>query len=329
MHQQLHIRHQRVAVALTADQMAIVSELKALAETQGWSQGETARNVGVHPATITRLINNTYTADPAKVIRRVEDYLSLVKARSHAGDAVPFVETSLARWLWSIADMTRTQQMTSILVGNAQWGKTTAALQYAETRLNTVYVRCPSNPSPSRIIKRIASALKCPPYGSLDDVLQRVCNALTQQHILIVDEIHQILMSDKLGVKVIEILREVHDITRAGLLLIATPIFARAMLNDDKWQGVLSQFALRGFADYYPMPTCISHDDLCAIWTHYGLPDPDIKMLNSISTQANIYGFGRFIKRIRAAYSSAHKRGEKFNWASVAAINARLDNLSA
>ena len=165
--------------------------------------------------------------------------------------------------------------------------------------------------------------------GNTEFQISKIVNRLTPEHLLIVDEIHHALDSDKTGRKGIEQLRELYDETQCGMLLVGTPVLAEYVEHNDKWQGILEQTSKRGASNIYRLPDHIETRDLETLWTYYGYPTPSRAMLAALKQQANIYGFGKTTKRLRKGLEAANNAGVDLTWDYYLAAVRKLDEMQA
>lgn len=199
------------------------------------------------PTVVQRILSGTYGAGTDKVITSIYRYKSLYEARKETGDRPPYVQTSMAQRIWDAADYARVRQQIVSVIGLTQRGKTTAIREYAATKGATVLVRCPVSPSPGKMIRRMAQALGNTGTGNMDMYMDYLYRTITPQHLIVVDEIHQVILQErKLGIRTVETLREIADECGCGMLLIGTKVWCDALNRDLNWKGVLEQIVKRG-----------------------------------------------------------------------------------
>lgn len=288
--------------------------LISYAVDHNWTLGDMAAQAGVSARTMRSILKGTYEANAEPHLAS----LAALRARlavEQTGEDLPFVETSLARYTMDLAEFTRRYHFSGILIGPTQWGKTEAVKEYARRHADkVVLVRCPVSASPTRLLYRIAKQIGAPPNLKQDEMIDRILRYLTPDHLLIIDEIHHVLRSDKMGMKGVEQVRELRDMSGCGLLLTATPEFLAAMEDDPNWSGMLQQLSKRNACRVYRLPSVISTEDLRQVWEFYGFPEPDAGLRASVEAAAQESGYGVITKRMHLARIAASNAGVPVTW---------------
>lgn len=288
--------------------------LISYATEHNWTLGDMASQAGVSAKTMRSVLKGTYEAN-------VEPHLaSLASLRARLaveqiGEELPFVETKLARYTMDLAEFTRRYHYAAVMIGPTQWGKTEAVKEYARRHADkVVLVRCPVSASPTRLLYRIAQQIGSPPNLKPEEMIDRILRYLTSDHLLIIDEIHHVLRSDRMGMKGVEQVRELRDMSGCGLLLTATPEFEVAMEEDPIWSGMLQQLSKRNACRVYRLPSVISTEDLRQVWEFYGFPEPDEGLRLSVVSAAQDSGYGVITKRMNLARIAASNAGVPVTW---------------
>lgn len=294
----------------------------------GWTLRQLAGRINVSETTMHRLLKGTYTAPTKPHLDKLDDLCGVLALRRINSSKHAYVPTLLGQYIQQVARLTHVNQYASMLVGKTQWGKTWALEDYVRQHPGTaVMVRCPVTTSPSRVLYRIAYTLGQSTSGKVDEVISRICNALSSEHLLIVDEIHQVLECDRMGRKCVEQLREIYDATQCGLLLVGTPVLADTLHSNTRWRGILEQTSKRSAAKIFRLPEDIKTEDIRTLWTNYGYPDPDRAMLAQLRELANDSGFGLTTKRMQAGLLAAHNAGVPVTWDYYLAAEAKLHEM--
>lgn len=311
----------------TPSQKEALTQFITLAELNNWTLSSIAKKLNVSETTVHRVLSGTYTGRKSKYISQIESISRIYQNRMLSGQKLPFIETKLARWIMRLAELTHSNRYASIIIGESQWGKTEAIKEYARRNPEKVIlVRCPVSASPSRILKRICQAMGLVCGQSAEAMIYHITQRLTEDHLLIVDEIHHILDSDRQGRKCVEQIRELYDMSGCGLFLVATPVFEKA-LKSGPLAGVLEQLGKRNASHSWKLPETIADEDLRAIWQHYEFPKPTVGELNVLRELAKETGFGMFIKRIVLAYQECKKAGLQPTWADFASAHRQMKGL--
>ena len=288
--------------------------LISYAAEHNWTLGDMAAQAGVSAKTMRSILKGTYEANAEPHLLA----LAALRARltvDQAGEDLPFVETKLARYTMDLAEFTRRYHYAAVMIGPTQWGKTEAVKEYARRHPDkVVLVRCPVSASPTRLLYRIAKQIGAGTTLKPEDMIDRILRYLTPDHLLIIDEIHHVLRSDKMGMKGVEQVRELRDMSGCGLLLTATPEFEAEMEESPVWSDMLKQLSKRNACRVYRLPSAISTEDLRQVWEFYGFPEPDAGLRASVEAAAQDSGYGVITKRMNLARIAAKNAGVPVTW---------------
>lgn len=270
--------------------------------------------IGRSGTVVQRVLRGSYQADPTGIIADIARYKAVYDARQTIGNACPYVHTAMAKRIWEAADYALHRKQIVNLIGKTQRGKTTAIKEYARTHgVMVLYVRCPVAPTPIRLAKRIAAQLGLRSRGSMDICMDYIIRNITPQHLIVIDEIHQIVLQERgTGIRSVEALREIADEGECGMILIGTNVWCDALNRDISWRGVLDQIVKRGMTVALKDQLPIS--DLRLIWQQYHLPDPIGDTLATIKQLAAEHGLGRYTKLLSIGYTIASKAGQPYDW---------------
>lgn len=312
----------------TQEQRKAVLWLNNLGRTENMTLAALGDAIDYSPTVVQRILSGTYGAGTDKVITSIYRYKSLYEARKETGDRPPYVQTSMAQRIWDAADYARVRQQIVSVIGLTQRGKTTAIREYAATKGATVLVRCPVSPSPGKMIRRMAQALGNTGTGNMDMYMDYLYRTITPQHLIVVDEIHQVILQErKLGIRTVETLREIADECGCGMLLIGTKVWCDALNRDLNWKGVLEQIVKRGMT--VALKDVLPVKDLRQLWEHYGLREPDGQTLAFVKSTANDVGLGRYTKLLSIGYTIATKTGQEYGWQHFRSAADTLEDLAA
>lgn len=312
----------------TREQRDAVLWLNNLGRNDNMTLSSLGDAINYSPTVVQRILSGSYGAGIDKIISGIYRYKALYQARKEAGDKPQYVQTSMAQRIWDAADYARVRQQIVSVIGLTQRGKTTAIKEYAATRGATVMVRCPVSPSPGKIIRRMAQALGNTGTGNTDMYMDYLYRTITPQHLIVVDEIHQVILQErKLGIRTVETLREIADECGCGMLLIGTKIWCDALNRDLNWKGVLEQIVKRGMT--VALKDALPLRDLRQLWEHYGLPEPDAQTLSFVKSTANDVGLGRYTKLLSIGFTIATKADGPYSWQHFRIAADTLDALAS
>lgn len=319
------------------------------AETEKWSVDQLARNIGYSATVVGRVLSDKYSAQIDPVMDRIRSFRDKIVTKSFITD-IPFVETPISKLVWQAIDYSINWSEIVSIIGNSQWGKTTAIEEYKRRRDrdadsgNVIIIRMPVRPSILQVVNLLATAMGISKRLRFERTKERIKLQLTPRHVIIVDECHQASMGGIRGKDSIEILREIYDATKCGLVLVGTNVWGLSLngnSGDDKsaikglpsnWDYVMKQTMLRGIN--VTLPPRLSYDDMQSIWTAFGFTDPnpetpaEAAALKTVKNIVATHGLGRYVKRLRSAVTAANRSGAPVTWGHFLAVHKQLEQLA-
>ena len=227
-----------------------------------------------------------------------------------------FVETGLARRIWKICDSALIYNSVAFIYGDSHIGKTFALQEYARRNNHgqTKYIRMPARSGTQMMMKELAASCALSRDCAFEKLRERVLRALDGNNLVIVDEIHQTFVSyhshQLLGC--LELLREIHDRTGCGMVLVGTNVF-RDELQKGLHKTMLEQLKRRGIFELQ-LPAVPPRRDLDMVAKAYGLAPAtgEAEALQDLIIKTS--GLGKFTKYLMAASRMAAKAGQKTSW---------------
>lgn len=314
---------------LPADQAAAVRWLFAYAKEKGIGYKDLEREVELSTTTLYRIFRGQYNAALDRVVERIETFKKLVEARG-VSNHLDFVETSISRKIFSACDWALVSQSITFIYGVSQIGKTTALEEYQRRNNHgqTKLVRMPASAGVQLVMKELARACYVSPDSSFERLRERVFGAITSNNLVIIDELHQVFLSYQRGsaVKALEVIRELHDRTKCGLILCGTKRLRQELLLGQH-QELLEQFRRRGIAEVV-LPNKAPARDVLAIAKAFGLDAPDGEAVPIVEDILSASGLGKFTKFLQAGHRLASKQKERVTWAHFVRAHDILKKLS-
>lgn len=219
----------------------LLTEFRDFYDQSGYTQPQLARAVGTSSASVNMYLNGKYEAhggNLATIEGKVADFLARQKAVSEKMQlSACFVATRTAKRIHSAMRDAHHDCEIAVVYGQAGLGKTMAVKEYC--RANSGAVLIETNPSYTAqvLMRKIATALKLPTDGTLNDVFEAVAERLRDSgRLLVVDE------AENLPLRALELLRRLHDETDIGLVLAGMP---RLIVNLRGKRGELVQLHSR------------------------------------------------------------------------------------
>jgi DNA transposition AAA+ family ATPase len=280
-----------------------------------FSLTESADAVGYDSTTIYRLFNGTYGAKLDKVVEAIARYKKVSAERDKRRD-IGFIETSTWRKVSQICDSAFYDAMPAFIYGASQIGKTACLKEYAlrNNHGQTKYIRMPSAPTFSYFMNTLAEACFISTRHQQDVVRRRIMSSVDKKNLLIIDEVHQALItsSDMIARKIIEFLRELYDRSGCGIVLCGTKV-----LRDEFERGrqamIFDQFRRRGMLELN-LPDTPPKIDIIKIARTFDLDEPSDRVFDTIKTMLQESGLGKYIKFLQYANGVSVSRKEQLTW---------------
>ena len=319
-----------------ATEATLARLLDVLQETK-WSLSKVATDIGISSTRLSRILSGKYGADIGTSIGMVQEFLRRY-GENQLVEPEHFVEIKAWQLVRDAAQFASMYHRVVNVYGPTQAGKTRAALEYqARTRAagsdHVLYLRMSACASCQSFASDLCRALGMEPRRRLYDMLTAIKARLSPRHLLIVDEIHEIALGNgHVGLRIVEMLREILDLTHCGLVLIGTNVWRSVLTSTHRtavrkdWVGWLEQLDRRG--DPVQIPATLSHEDTLAICAAYGLPEPDKDTLAVVRQILRDRGLGRLCKTLQAAATTARAAGKTFAWCHFLAVHGQLVQIS-
>lgn len=304
---------------LPDEQRAMIRWLHGYAHENNMSLTEVGDIIRYDASTVHRVFTGKYVGNLANVCNEIASARKLIEERA-TSRKVDFVETVLVRKIWGICDAALKYNRIGFVFGDSQIGKTTALEKYAvdHNHGQTVFVRMPTGGNMAYFMAAMARVLRLPAQLNEIAASRRIIESFDDRMLLIVDEAHQCLFtrSDRAS-RVIEFIREIHDISHCGVVISATNIFKKEM-ESGRLSGILQQVGRRRFGNL-PLPSRPSQEDLAQFSAFYGLPPASGKALALQTKTIADDALGFWLCLLRMAAEIAHKRKQKMTWDHVIA----------
>jgi DNA transposition AAA+ family ATPase len=250
-----------------------------------------------------------------------------------------FVLTPTARKIFTACDLARESRTAVFVWGPSHIGKTWAVERYYAPRNNhgrTIYARMHAACGLNGMVRAIAEAMGVSAHGSRAEMIRRIKDVLAADVLLILDECHLLAHTYRAGSfhNCMEVIRELHDHARCGLVLIFT-LLDRVKAASQK---ELQQLWRRGVhkVQLASMPT---KGDVAAILEHNGLKFPERALVIPVRAGREMleerpYEILRQLareeallaitERIRYARKLASKANEKLGWEHFVDAHLRI-----
>ncbi len=286
-------------------------------QRSGLSQPQLARAVTVAPAAINMYLNGKYEQHGGNIEtieRKVRDFLARQEENAQKVQLqTDFVPTRTAKRIHEVMRDAHSDCEVAVVYGQAGLGKTVAVTEYC--RANSGAVLIETNPSYTAqvLMRKIATALKLPTDGTLNDVFEAVAERLRDSgRLLVVDE------AENLPLRALELLRRLHDETDIGLVLAGMP---RLIVNLRGKRGELVQLFSR-VSVALPLGDVLPDEELAQIAAAM-LPSADEETVAALVKESG-GNTRRLHKLLRGTLRVAEKNGMAVNAGIVKKYSALI-----
>lgn len=248
---------------ITDEGLESIIKLFNLGKQRGYSFDQTGALVEYSGATLSRLFAGKYEGALDKVVSQINSYLELEAERAKM-KSDRFIENSIWTKVNSLCNFAITRNAIVRLVGPSQIGKTHCLKEYMRRSNKQVcYARIPAAPTMKLAVAAFADAVGVGSSLRVDEARQRVAKAVGRNTLLIIDELHELVMSGGKGtaMKVVEWIREIWDNSNCGMVLCGTRSLEDDLINDARMKGWLVQIDQR-CQRVMNLPTRIPREDI-------------------------------------------------------------------
>jgi len=281
-----------------------------------------SRELGMSHKVLNALLAGNYAGNTEAQLAKLEEQRLRISAQARvAGIDLEHIPTQLMGRVWSVCDAAKAAHLCNFIAGKSQIGKTTAVEAYkARYPETTILFRMPTRPTVSSLLRELAAAAGLPKTRCAVDALEALRGYLSPRHLIIADEAH-LALTRLQGLDALDMLRELYDRCRCGLVLIVTDVGAREIVKGPHAEQ-LGQFEKRG--EWELLPDAPSAQDVAAIWGAYGLPQPNAETQRTIGVLARNSCFGQFVHRLKLAAGMARQQGRSLTWDDFLASALRM-----
>lgn len=294
-----------------------------------YSFADAGKAIGKDSSTVHRLFTGRYGAKYSGLVSSIMKFHKLADERG-ARKNVRFIETSTYTKIEQICRHALVGQHTAFITGNSQIGKTCCLKEYARRNNHgqTKYIEIPEPASISAVQHEMARACYISTKASANTVGPRLLEAISDQMLIIVDEIHRpfVTSSEKTALRIIEWLRYIYDNTGCGMVFCGTNIF-NDELHDGRQSRVLEQVRRRGIIEL-ALPETPPKADIDKFAAEFGLPPPDGAASDIIGTMLRKSGLKQYVVFLQSANNLAQKQKKPISWDHFIAAYDLINSMS-
>jgi DNA transposition AAA+ family ATPase len=252
-----------------------------------------------------------------KVCERIERFKNLALEREDNSNAEVVLTTTIQSVYIVCKDALVTRTV-SFIYGNNQLGKS-KGLEYFKSKNNhgqTKLIRIPAIGSFIVFIKEVAEQCQVSDEGSGERIRRRILDSVDDSMLLIFDEINLVFQfyreSDVM--KVMEFIREIHDLKKCGVVLCGDNDFRDAFVKGTHAR-LLRKLANRSDVPLQ-IPDIAPWSDLNLLAAAHGLPP--IPKKSEVAAAIDLInkesGIGKYCKLLARTKRKANKKKEKITW---------------
>lgn len=269
-----------------------------------WTDAEEA--LGRDKSTIFRILKGTYqAADWMPIADSIASFRKLQVRRADI-QRNEFRPNAISRLISAGLDYALANNSIATIEGESRMGKT-ASIEDWKMRNNhgrSVLVEVPPIGGPKGLLLEIAKAVGVNRNTATPQLLDSVRRAFNRNRILIIDEAHRTLPTDRRSMPVsLEVVRHIHDKTHAAVALISTQRITERMKGSTyQFEQVLGRIGMP-----IVLPTALDWEDIEPIVTQF-LPELSAPLADTLRSIANEPGrLGILVETLKVASRIARK----------------------
>lgn len=168
--------------------------LKRFMERHDYTQVKVAKALGVSDTQISQFLGGKYKGDVKTLVIKIVELINTVDRRTRSVRKQPFIDTTIARKIFTIIKHTRAfsndnEGVISTIIGDSGHGKTVCLRQYAEVNKNAFYVLLDNAMNSTRVFGEIAKQIKVDEDGSMNNITRRIIDNLqNREAVIMIDE---------------------------------------------------------------------------------------------------------------------------------------------
>lgn len=300
---------------ITADQETLLWWFYCHCRTEGFDLKDAAKQIGKDSTTLYRVWTGKYGANLDNVCQDVARYRKLSEQRA-SRVKLDFVETSVWQIVNQVCNAALVDQSIAFLWGDSQIGKSAAVEEFARRNNHgqTKFVRMPASAGVQLFMRELAKACFVSPESCFEKLRERVMHAIDDKTLVIIDEWDEAFISYQKGsaIKVMEVIREIYDRTRCGVVLVSSNL-GRDEMESGRYSALLKRFSRRGTIKVQ-LPAVPPRSDLDRIAKRFGLPPAEGAAYEVVKDMIHTSGLGMYIKFLQSASRMASKEEKKLSW---------------
>jgi DNA transposition AAA+ family ATPase len=276
---------------------------------EGLNFTEAGQALGYDKSTVFRVLKGTYEGSWKKIAEAISSYRKVQDNRGTI-QKNEFAENSMTRMIFAGLDYALANNSITLVVGESRMGKTTAAKVWRDRNNHgrSVYVTAPAYGGTKALLSDIAGAIGINRNIAALTMHQRILSGFNKHRILIIDEAHRLLPSDRrTNPTNLELIRDIHDRTGCAVALLATQRFDTELRKQDyMFEQLLGRIGMP-----IRLPRRIKVEDIRPIVQQYA-SRPTQALMDACDKVANDMGrLGILVETLKVASRIAAKAQAK------------------
>lgn len=199
--------------------MNVITQLKDVMDTHGYSQGQVARAIGRSSATMNQYLQGKYNGDIADMEERISNFIRRVREKQNALRIDErFVSTPTARKGLEVLAYAHQECEICVLYGAAGLGKTITLKEYARRDDAAIFIEADPGYTARTLLEELCGRLRLSKNGNIHTLIDLCVEKLKGTgRLLIIDE------AELLPYRALEVIRRLHDKAGIGVVMAGMP----------------------------------------------------------------------------------------------------------
>ncbi|EAO6532296.1 AAA family ATPase [Salmonella enterica] len=199
--------------------MNVITQLKDVMDTHGYSQGQVARAIGRSVTAMNQYVQGKYNGDIADMEERIGNFIRRVREKQNALRIDErFVSTPTARKGLEVLAYAHQECEICVLYGAAGLGKTMTLKEYARRDDAVIFIEADPGYTARTLLEELCSRLRLSKNGNIHTLIDLCVEKLKATgRLLIIDE------AELLPYRALEVIRRLHDKAGIGVVMAGMP----------------------------------------------------------------------------------------------------------
>lgn len=218
--------------------MNVITQLKDVMDTHGYSQGQVARAIGRSVTAMNQYVQGKYNGDIADMEERIANFIRRVREKQNALRIDErFVSTPTARKGLEVLAYAHQECEICVLYGAAGLGKTMTLKEYARRDDAVIFIEADPGYTARTLLEELCGRLRLSKNGNIHTLIDLCVEKLKGTgRLLIIDE------AELLPYRALEVIRRLHDKAGIGVVMAGMP---RLIVNLKGKRGEFAQLYSR------------------------------------------------------------------------------------